>query len=71
MANLTAFEFGSSMPVTDRALSSLSSSAAADAAAEAAAEAAAWGVLTSLGLLNRLQSLPNGLRCSVGTSDGL
>ena len=67
MANLTAFEFGSSMPVTDRALSSLSSSAAA----EAAAEAAAWDVLTSLGLLNRLQSLPNGLRCSVGTSDGL
>ena len=68
---LTAFEFDSSMALTNRAPSSSSAveAAAATAASEAAAEAAAWSVLTSLGLFDRIQSLPNGLRCSVGTSD--
>jgi ABC-type multidrug transport system fused ATPase/permease subunit len=74
LANLTAFEFDSSMPLTNRAPSSsaaveAAATAAATAASEAAAEAAAWSVLTSLGLFDRIQSLPNGLRCSVGTSD--
>ena len=74
LANLTAFQFDSSMPLTNRAPSSsaaveAAATAAATAASEAAAEVAAWSVLTSLGLFDRIQSLPNGLRCSVGTSD--
>jgi ABC-type multidrug transport system fused ATPase/permease subunit len=77
LANLTAFQFDSSMPLTNRAPSAAvaaveaAATAAATAAAEAEAEAAAWSVLTSLGLFDRIQSLPNGLRCSVGTSDCL
>jgi ABC-type multidrug transport system fused ATPase/permease subunit len=77
LANLTAFEFDSSMPLTNRAPSSAAvveaaataAEAAATAASAVAAEAEAWSVLTSLGLFDRIQSLPNGLRCSVGTSD--
>ena len=81
LANLTAFQFDSSMPLTNRAPSSsaaveatatAAATAASESAAEvAAAEVAAWSVLTSLGLFDRIQSLPNGLRCSVGTSDCL